>query len=120
MRNKFIDEIPTYYLMLVEYLAKYIDKHETALSIVQVDTNDCFYRVMISIPHVVEIFNKICLPIYFIDGTFYRCAYYDGVIIQLSAKIGNGGIIQLCAAWVPCENTMNYVFFFIGYEIDWV
>ena len=42
---------------------------------------------------------------------FYKSGHYDGIIIQLSGRNGNGGIIQLCAAWLPCEDTLNYVYF---------
>ena len=97
--------------MLREYLSKYKDTYPTSATILQADKNNCFYRNFISIPHAVEVFKSICIPIYFIDGMFYKSRHYDGIIIQLSRKNGNGGIIQLCAAWLPCEDTLNYVFF---------
>ena len=111
MKKKFITEIPTYYHMLREYLSKYKDTYPTSTTVLQADTNNCFYRNFISIPDAVEVFENTCIPIYFIDGMFYKSGHYDGVIIQLSGKNGNGGIIQLCAAWLPCEDTLNYVFF---------
>ena len=83
--------------MVVPYLKRYIDIHPTALSVVQADNNGCFYRLMIGIPHAQEIFNKMCLPIYFIDGTFSKTGYYDGVLIQVNGKHGFGGILNLLA-----------------------
>lgn len=80
----------------------------------QADENNCFYRVVISIPNASMVFKKFCIPVYYIDATFYQSCHYDGVIIMLSAKNGNGGIIQLCAAWVTSENQDNYLFFLLA------
>ena len=56
-------------------------------------------------------FSKTCIAVYFLDDTFYKSGHYDGIIMQLSAKNGNDGIIQVCTTWLPCEDTMNYAFF---------
>ena len=86
MKKKFIEEIPTYYYMLREYLPIYKDTYPTTTTIIQANKNDCFYRTFISIPHAVEVFRTTCIPIYFIDGAFYKSGYYDGIMIQLLAK----------------------------------
>ena len=91
LRMKFINEFVNYYYMFISYLKEYITMHPSALSVVQADNNGCFYRLMISVPHAKTIFDKMCLPIYFIDGTFSKTGHYDGVLIQVSGKHGFEG-----------------------------
>ena len=64
--------------------------------------------------NVKTLFEKCCLPIYFIDETFYKCNVYDGVVIQLCDKHGYGGSLRLMAIWVPIECTEHYVFFLLS------
>ena len=72
LRSKFVEEMPNYYNLLVPYLSEYDMRYSNSLSIIQVDTKNCFYRTMISMSYVQEIFHNLCLPIYFIDVTFHK------------------------------------------------
>ena len=72
------------------------------------------FLAIISIPNVTYVFNSSCLPMYFVDGAFYKSGLYDGVAITLGCKHGFGGALQLMAAWVPCENTSHYVFLLLA------
>ena len=74
-----------------------------------------FNRTIVSIPHAKEIFDHNCIPMFFIDGTFHKTNFYDGLLIQLSAKHGFGGVLPLIAAWMPVENK-EHLFFHIIYE----
>ena len=60
------------------------------------------FLAIISIPNVTYVFNSSCLPMYFVDGAFYKSGLYGGVTITLGCKHGFGGALQLMAAWVPC------------------
>ena len=69
---------------------------------------------MLSLLNASMVFNKFCVPVCYIDAIFYHSCYYDGVIITLSSKNGNGGSIQLYAAWVTSEKLDNYLFFLLA------
>ena len=103
--------------MLVTFLSHYNEVYPTTLSVIQTDHNNCFYRAIISIPNVTNVFNSSCLPMYFVDGAFYKSGLYDGVVITLGCKHGFGGALQLMAAWVPCENTSHYIFLLLAMKI---
>jgi hypothetical protein len=92
------------YLWFPNYLRRYVEGNPSAVASLQVDDHGCFYRTFISIPHAYETFVKLCIPILFIDGCFSRCPSYDGTIILINAKTGNGGAIPLAIAWVPSES----------------
>ena len=77
LRVNFTIEIPNYYKMLVPYLKKYCILEETASCVVQADENNCFYRVVISIPNASMVFKIFCVPVYYIDATFYQSCHYD-------------------------------------------
>ena len=98
LRSKFVEEIPNFYHLLIPYLKEYNNDNPNTSSIVQVDSKDCFYRTLVSIPHAKEIFESNCLPMFFIDGTFHNNNFYDGLLIQLSSKHGFGGVLPLIAA----------------------
>ena len=86
LRTVFVNEISNYYHLLIPFLTEYNEANPDTLSIVQVDTKNYFYRIIVSMPHVKEMFYKIRIPIYFIDGTFHKTVFYNGILIQLSAK----------------------------------
>ena len=113
LRERFAAEIPNYYNMLIPFIKRYCSEYKEASAVIQADKNDCFYRVVVSIPNATMEFKKFCVPVYFIDATFYQSCHYDGVIISLSAKNANGGILYLSSAWVTCENMDNYLFFLL-------
>ena len=92
LRTKFVKEFVNYYNMVVGYLKVYVQIHPSALAVVQSDTNGCFYRLMVSIPNTKTLFEMTCIPIYFIDGTFSKTGYYDGVLLQVNVKQGFGDI----------------------------
>ena len=123
LRKKFVNEIPNFYALMIPYLKEFIKKNPSAGSIVQVDSNNCFYRTLVSIPHAKKVFQNNCIPMFFIDGTFHNNNLYDGLLIQLSAKHGFGGVLPVIAAWMPVENKENFVFFLItmkvmGFDIE--
>ena len=123
LRKKFVNEIPNFYTLMIPYLKEYINNNPNSSCIVQVDSNNCFYRTLVSIPHATEVFENNCIPMFFIDGTFHNNNFYDGLLIQLSSKHGFGGVLPLIAAWMPVENKENFVFFLItmkvmGFDIE--
>ena len=109
--------------MLVKYLQVYHDKNPSSSVVVQADQNNRFYRVFVSIPSSALVFKTLCIPFYFIDGTFHKTANYDGVLIQLCGKHGFGGSLRLCSAWVPTESAAHFAFFVLtmknsGFDIE--
>ena len=75
VRTVFVNKIPNYYKLLIPFLTEYNEANPDTLSIVQVDTKNCFYRTIVSIPHVKHLFGKTCIPKYFIDGTFHETVF---------------------------------------------
>jgi hypothetical protein len=123
LRKKIVEEIPNFYRLMISYLKDYNNENPNSSSIVQVDSNNCFYRTLVSIPHAKEVFDSNCLPMFFIDGTFHNNNFYDGLLIQLSSKYGFEGVLPLIAAWMPVKNKEHFVFFLItmkvmGFDIE--
>ena len=121
--KKIVNWYSHYYLMLVKYLQVYHDKNPSSSVVVQADQNNRFYRVFVSIPSSALVFKTLCIPFYFIDGTFHKTANYDGVLIQLCGKHGFGGSLRLCSAWVPTESAAHFAFFVLtmknsGFDIE--
>jgi hypothetical protein len=58
----------------------------------------------------VSVFNHLCLPIMYVDGAFAKDPLYDGTIIILVAKLGNGSTsIPLAIAHVPIKSSVHLV-----------
>jgi hypothetical protein len=56
----------------------------------QVDDQDCFMRLLVTIPHFQEIFSKLCFPMLHLDGAHSKSTLCDGVMILIAANLGNG------------------------------
>jgi hypothetical protein len=95
------------YFRLSNYLRRYVSRNPTAMAVLQMDDHDCFYRMFITIPQASEVFKRLCLPMIFIDGAFSKIPTYDGTIILMYGKSGNGSSIPLCIAWIPSESSTN-------------
>jgi hypothetical protein len=76
---------------------------------VYVDDKDSFYRMFILLPNFVSLFNNLCLPLMHVDGAYANNTLYDGTIIMLVAKLGNGSGIPLAIAHVPIESSVHLV-----------
>ena len=109
--------------MIVKYLSIYQAHNPASSTIVQADSCDRFYRVIVTVPVCTFLFKKVCIPMFFIDGTFHKSKHYDGVLIQLCAKHGFGGTFQLMAAWLPRETAAHMAYFVMsmkemGFDIE--
>ena len=67
----------------------------------QQDSDGCFYRMMVSVPNVLEVFHNLCLPMLQGDGCHMKCPYYDGIIFKIVGKYGDGSVCPLFIAYVP-------------------
>ena len=76
----------------------------------QKDHNNHFCRAFIGLPVAFNQFD-LALPILFIDSYHYRCPQYDGNIICLSSKTGDGSIIIFAFGVVPVENSNHMAWF---------
>ena len=94
------------------YLTNSLRKHNLenpdALVSMQTDANQCFCRVIASMPHFVTIFKIACVPVLYVDGTFFKTIFYDSITIcTLSAKLRNGKALPLAIAFLPVESAMH-------------
>jgi hypothetical protein len=59
----------------------------------------------------------------FIDGVFYKMPLYDGVLLLIVAKSGNGSLLFLAAAWIPVESKLHMAFMVLmmdraGFDVE--
>lgn len=109
MRTKYRREVGDSYIVLPQFLRTYSDVNPEALVALQVDNEDCFMRLFVTIPRFNEIFSKLCFPMLHIDGAHSKCTLYDGVLILIVAKLGNGAQLHLGLAHVPVESGLHMV-----------
>ena len=81
--------------MLLQSLCSYSDVNLKAVAALQVDNKDCFMRLLVTIPRFNELFSKLCFPMLHIDGAHSKSTLYDGVLILIVAKLGNGAQLHL-------------------------
>jgi hypothetical protein len=84
-----------------------------AVVALQVDNEDCFMRLFVAIPRFNELFSKLCLPMLHIDGAHSKRTLYDGVLILVVAKPGNGTQLHLELA-VPVESGQHMVWMILS------
>jgi hypothetical protein len=91
------------YTRLPQFLRDFKKNNPTSTVVLQLDGEDCFYRLFISLPMAKELFNACCLPLLFHDGVFVKIPLCDGTILLVVAKDGNGSTVPLALAFVPSE-----------------
>jgi hypothetical protein len=90
MRAKYCREVGDSYTLLPQFCRSYSDLNPKVVVALQVDHQDCFMRLVVSIPHFQEVFSKPCLRMLHINGAHLKCTLYDGGLILIVAKLGNG------------------------------
>ena len=109
MRTMYRREVGDSYALLPEFLRSYSDVNPEAVVALQVDNEDCFMRLFVTIPRFNELFSTLCLPMLHIDGAHSKSTLYDGVLILIVAKLGNGTQLHLGVAHVPVESGQHMV-----------
>ena len=76
----------------------------------QSDDNNRFYRAFIGLPIATKQ-HHVAPPLLFFDSYHYRCPQYDGKIVGLCSKSGDGSIIDFGFGVVPAENANHLAWF---------
>jgi len=123
LRENYLKENFDYYTLLPSYLERLTNWNPKCTIVAQSDDEGCFYRLFCSIPEGPKIFEKLCVPVYHCDGTFSSTPLYDGILFQICARDGNGGLILLAFAWVPSESSFHLAWIILqmvraGYDVE--
>jgi len=87
-----------------QYFGSYLRSNPDVTGALQLDSQDRFYRMFISIPKAKKIFTEYCIPYLFTDGCHSKTPLYDGVQLLFIGKNGNGRNVPIAVAWVPTES----------------
>jgi hypothetical protein len=109
MRAKCCAEVRDLCSALPQFLRHCSDLTPEVVIMLQVDEQDCFMRLFITIPRFAEVFSKLCLPILHLDGAHSKSTLCDSVLILIVAKLGNGAQLHLGLAHVPVESSLHMV-----------
>ena len=84
---------------------------ETSISL-QRDSEGRFYQAFVGfLIGLKKHYQKISIPVLFIDCCHYQCPQYDGIAIALSTKSGCGLSLILAFAVIPVENADHISWF---------
>ena len=114
MRTRYRREALDSYSVLPSYLRKYTRDNPTAFAVLQNDSDDSFFRCAVGIPNMALIFRHLCLPYIQIDGAHVKTELYDGVVLVVVAKLGDGSCILLSIAYVPSETKVHLVWYLLA------
>ena len=100
------------YHILPQHLLEFNNLNPDSSVALQSDSQGRFFRAFIGCPSGIAQAQKyFTVPILFIDCCHYQCPQYDGVIIILNSKTGNGEILPLAFGIIPIENVNNISWF---------
>ena len=94
------------YYMFEHFLRELSKLNPDSVIALQADEQKHFVRVFLSLPNVDKLLEHITLKLVSIDGCHSKTDLYDGIIICLMAKTGNGEALLLAIAFVLIENTV--------------
>ena len=98
------------YRKLQQFLVMYKRNNPTATMALQVDSNGRFYCAFVSTPLASDVSK--CVPqLYGMDGTFFTDSAYDGQLLTLNVRDGNGETFLMACAIVHIENADNWYWF---------
>jgi hypothetical protein len=80
MRAKHQLEVRDSHSLLPQFLRRHSDLNPEVVLALQLDDQDCFMRLFVTIPRFAEVFSKLCLPMLHLDGAYSKRAQCDGMI----------------------------------------
>jgi hypothetical protein len=72
--------------------------------------------MLVTLPSFASLFKSLCLPMIHIDGAFSKNPLYDGSVLMLVRKLGNGGLLfvaSLVVSHCPVESSAHLVWFIL-------
>jgi hypothetical protein len=95
MRRKLWTKTIDAYSMLSDVLRQYHHQNPASTAVLPVDSKDWFYRMLVALPSFADLFKSLCFPMLHLDGAFSKNPLYDGSVLMLFGKLGNGGLLPL-------------------------
>ena len=101
-----------HYHILPHHLSVFKKMNPDTSVALQSDNQGRFFRAFVGCPMgIAQAQKHFLVPVLFIDSCHYQCPQYDGVIITLNSKNGNGKIIPLAFGIISVKNVNNIAWF---------
>ena len=94
------------------FLEEYVIQNENSNVSLQLDTRGRFYRCYLSNDNIIKCLSA-CIDVYGMDAGHFK-GRYNGVLLLLVGRDGDGANIILCVAIVPKESCEHYVWFILN------